>query len=157
MKWLISKPPLNFSLMHHSHQWLYDGCKREAEKALLEKNTMIFCGHEHYSATQEIAYNGGAPARVFCGGSLCNMGDWSDSEFFACVYDTDQERFTQYQFRWEKNSEIYCRSQVEEGYLAYKHSTDCPKRQNRKHIHALIEDRSIHISENYRTIMFSQD
>lgn len=146
----ISSPTgamMAIALMHHSHQWLYDGCKREAEKALLEKNTMIFCGHEHYSATQEIAYNGGAPARVFCGGSLCNMGDWSDSEFFACVYDTDQERFTQYQFRWEKNSEIYCRSQVEEGYLAYKHSTDCPKRQNRKHIDALIEDRSIHISE----------
>lgn len=135
------------ALMHHSHQWLNDGCKREAEKALLEKNTMIFCGHEHFSATQEIAYNGVAPARVFCGGSLCNLGKWADSEFFACVYDTDRERFAQYQFKWEESEKIYHRSQIDEGYLAYKHSTDCPKRQDRKHIATLIEDRNIHISE----------
>lgn len=135
------------ALMHHSHQWLNDGCKREAEKALLEKNTMIFCGHEHFSATQEIAYNGVAPARVFCGGSLCNLGKWADSEFFACVYDTDRERFAQYQFKWDESEKIYHRSQIDEGYLAYKHSTDCPKRQDRKHIATLIEDRNIHISE----------
>lgn len=135
------------ALMHHSHQWLNDGCKREAEKALLEKNTMIFCGHEHFSATQEIAYNGVAPARVFCGGSLCNLGKWADSEFFACVYDTARERFAQYQFKWDESEKIYHRSQIDEGYLAYKHSTDCPKRQDRKHIATLIEDRNIHISE----------
>lgn len=135
------------TLMHHSHQWLNDGCKREAEKALFEKNTMIFCGHEHFSVTQEIAYNGVAPAHVFCGGSLCNLGNWADSEFFACVYDTDRERFTQYQFKWDESEKIYRRSQVDEGYLSYKHSTDCPKRQDRKHIATLIEDRNIHVSE----------
>ena len=135
------------ALMHHSHQWLNDCCKREVEKALFEKNTMIFCGHEHFSVTQEVAYNGVAPARVFCGGSLCNLGNWANSEFFACVYDTERERFAQYQFEWDAAEKIYRRSQTDEGYLAYKHSTNCPKRQDRNHIAALIEDKNIHISE----------
>lgn len=146
----ISSPTgamMAITLMHHSHQWFYDGCKREAEKSLLEKNTMIFCGHEHFSVTQEIAYNGVAPAHIFCGGSLCNCGNWTDSEFFACVYDTTQERFTQYQFKWDKGKTIYYRNQVDEGYLSYKYSTDCPKRQDRKHIATLIEDRNNHISD----------
>lgn len=136
------------TLMHHSHQWLNDICKREAEKALLEKNTMIFCGHEHFSATQEITYNGVAPARIFCGGSLCNAADWTKSEFFACIYDTDKERFMQYQFTWDENAGIYHRSQKEEGFLAHKYSTDCPKKYDEKHIAALLEDQHIRISEN---------
>lgn len=42
---------------------------------------MIFYGHEHYLAGKEIAYNGNTPAHVFCGGSLCNGSDWTQSEF----------------------------------------------------------------------------
>lgn len=80
----ISSPTgamMAIALMHHSHQWLYDGCKREAEKALLEKNTMIFADMSITLQHRKLHIMGGAPARVFCGGSLCNMGDWSDSEF----------------------------------------------------------------------------
>ena len=77
------------TLLHHSHQWFHDSCKRDLERALLEKNTFVFCGHEHTPITQEITYNGVSPAHVFCGGSLCNCGDWSNSEFFSCIYDTD--------------------------------------------------------------------
>ena len=135
------------TLMHHSHQWFHDSCKRDAEKVLLEKNTMIFCGHEHFSATQEITYNGVAPARIFCGGKLCDSGNWIDSEFFACVYDTSKERFAQYQFRWDNKENYYRRSKVDEGYLSHKHSTNFPKKHEEKNIMTLLEDTCIHLSE----------
>lgn len=134
------------TLLHHSHQWFNDGCKREIEKALLEKNTMIFCGHEHFSTTQEITYNGVAPARIFCGGCLCNCGDWTRSEFFACVYDTEKERFAQYRFNWDIGGNIYKKTLEEQGYLSHKYSIDGPKRHDADHIAILMEDQHIHVS-----------
>lgn len=135
------------TLLHHSHQWFNDGYKRELEKALLEKNTMIFCGHEHFSTTQEITYNGVAPARIFCGGSLCNCGDWTNSEYFACVYDTEKERFTQYRFNWNASDNTYKKTLEEQGYLSHKHSTDGPRKHDIDHIAVLMEDQHIHVSE----------
>lgn len=95
------------TLMHHSHQWFNDSCKLQLEKALFEKNTMVFCGHEHFQATQAISYNGKTPAQFFCGGSLCNRGDWSTSEYFACVYDTENNDYNHFRFCWDEKAQIY--------------------------------------------------
>ena len=65
-----SRAMMAITLLHHSHQWFHDSCKRDLERALLEKNTFVFCGHEHTPITQEITYNGVGPAHVFCGGGL---------------------------------------------------------------------------------------
>ena len=136
------------TLMHHSHQWFNDACKAKLEKALLEKNTMVFCGHEHFQATQAISYNGKSPAQFFCGGSLCNRGDWSASEYFACVYDVESNGFSHFKFVWDPKAEIYKRNLVQQGSLQPKYSLDLPQIQNHSLVQGIMEDSHIHLSDS---------
>ena len=131
------------TLMHHSHQWFNDNCKRELERVLLTKNTMVFCGHEHFSATQKITYNGIAPAHIFCGGSLCNQGKWEGSEFLACVYDTTEKRFRQYNFLLENG--VYIKKLEQSEILWPKYSGGLPGPRDEKSIDALLEDPLVHL------------
>lgn len=131
------------TLMHHSHQWFNDSCKRELEKVLLTKNTMIFCGHEHFSATQKVTYNGITPAHVFCGGSLCNQGNWESGEFFACVYDTTERRFQQFNFLFENN--VYVKKLELSETLWPKYSGRVPGPRDEKNVNSLIEDSLAHL------------
>lgn len=136
------------TLMHHSHQWFNDSCKPQLEKALLEKNTMVFCGHEHFQATQAISYNGKNPAQFFCGGSLCNRSDWTTSEYFTCVYDTDNNDFSHFRFCWDEKAQIYKRSLVQQGQLIPKYSHNLPAIKNHSQEQKLLSDSHIHLTDN---------
>ena len=136
------------TLMHHSHQWFNDSCKPQLEKALFEKNTMVFCGHEHFQATQAISYNGKNPAQFFCGGSLCNRGDWSSSEYFACVYDTETNNYSHFGFCWDGKAQIYKRSLIQQGKLIPKYSHDLPTIKNHSQEKKLLSDSHIHLTDN---------
>ena len=136
------------TLMHHSHQWFNDSCHIDLEKTLFEKNTMIFYGHEHYLAGKEIAYNGNTPAHVFCGGSLCNGSDWTQSEFFACVYDTDKQEFVRYGFRWDGKAKIYHKESLEKRRILPKRSTNIPQNINTYFVNNVLKDNHFSISEN---------
>lgn len=136
------------SLMHHSHQWFNDACKAQLEKALLEKNTMVFCGHEHFQATQAISYNGKSPVHFFCGGSLCNRGDWSNSEYFACVFDVENNSFNHFKFIWDGKAQIYKRSLVQQGYLNPKYSLNLPQIKNHNLEQSILSDSHIHLTDS---------
>lgn len=136
------------TLMHHSHQWFNDTCKAQLEKALLEKNTMVFCGHEHFQATQAISYNGKSPAQFFCGGSLCNRGDWSTSEYFACVYDVENNGFSHFKFVWDPKAEIYKKTLVQQGTLQPKYSLDLPQIKNHNLEQSIMSDSHIHLTDS---------
>lgn len=136
------------TLMHHSHQWFSDLCKSQLEKALIEKNTMVFCGHEHFQATQAISYNGKDPVHFFCGGSLCNRDDWSTSEYFACVYDTTNYDYSHFRFCWDNNAQIYKRTLVQVGKLLPKYSHDLPAVKNHIFEQNILGDIHIHLSDN---------
>lgn len=136
------------TLMHHSHQWFNDSCKLQFEKALLEKNTMVFFGHEHYQTTQAISYNGKAAAHIFCGGRLCNRGDWSGSEFFACVYDTDDYSFQHYNFVWNEKESLYAKHLIQQGTLPSKFSNNIPQVCNQALVSSIMNDTFVHLSDN---------
>ena len=136
------------TLMHHSHQWFNDSCKTTLEKALLEKNTLVFCGHEHFQASQEISYNGNAPTQFFCGGSLCNRGDWSDSEYFACVYNVEDNRYQHFRFVWDEKAGIYTKYLVQQGASAPKHCLNLPAIRNQERVDKIMSDSHVHLSEN---------
>lgn len=136
------------TLLHHSHQWFNDSCKMQFEKALLEKNTMVFFGHEHYQATQAISYNGQSAAHIFCGGHLCNRGDWTGSEFFACVYDTNDYSFQHYNFIWDAKESIYTRHLIQKGTLPPKFSNDIPQISNHEYVTNIMKDSFVHLSDN---------
>lgn len=136
------------TLMHHSHQWFNDSCKPQLEKALLEKNTMVFCGHEHFQATQAISYNGKYPTQFFCGGSLCNRGDWSDSEYFACIYNTENNGYSHFQFVWNETAGIYKKNLIQEGILTPKYSLDLPQVRNHDLEHRIMNDAHVHLADS---------
>lgn len=131
------------TLMHHSHQWFNENCKNELEKALMEKNTMIFVGHEHYLAQQSVVYNGAAPAHIFCGGSLCNYGNWLNSEFFACMLDVENETYSYYAFHWNQQDNIYHSLRKADGSISLKGSTSIPCRINQEFIQEIKDDSHI--------------
>lgn len=128
------------TLMHHSHQWFNESCKIDLEKALLEKNTLIFYGHEHHLSNQTITYNGKSPAKILCGGCLCNKGNWSNSEFFACVYDTDQYTLDHYGFKWDNSADFYLNTQNEHCSLPPKRSTNLPTDYDQKYVSGIMKD-----------------
>lgn len=76
------------TIMHHSVQNFCDLMRAKFEEILYSKNSIVFSGHDHHHATQNISYNDNQMAAVFCGGALSNKGDWRGSEFFTCVFDT---------------------------------------------------------------------
>lgn len=136
------------TLMHHSHQWFNENCKIDLEKALLEKNTLIFYGHEHHLANQTITYNGKSPAKILCGGCLCDKGNWSDSEFFACVYDTDRCELNHYGFKWDDSVGIYHKAQVDQCTLPPKRSTNLPIDYDQKYVSGVMKDSFFRIAES---------
>lgn len=136
------------TLMHHSHQWFNDGCKARLEKVLLEKNTMLFCGHEHFQATQVISYNGKAPAQVYSGGCLCNRGDWSNSQFFACIYDTETNVNQHFGFIWDVKHKFYRKTLQGSETLVPKFSLDLPQIANHRLVQTIIQDPHLHLSRS---------
>ena len=136
------------TLMHHSHQWFNDWCKPQIEKALLEKNTMIFCGHEHFQATQSISYNGNSPAQVFSGGCLSNKGDWSESQFFVCIYDTETQINQHFGFTWDGKNQYYSKTLRRTGSLTPKFSLDLPQITNHELVKTVTQDSHLHLSKS---------
>lgn len=138
------------TLMHHSHQWFNESCKNDLEEALLEKNTLIFYGHEHHLANMTIAYNGKSPAKILCGGCLCNEGNWVGSKFFACVYDTDQCEFYHFGFKWDESAKIYQKIQVDHCNLPPKRSTDLPSDYDQRYVSDVMRDSFFRFSESIK-------
>lgn len=136
------------TLMHHSHQWFNDSCKPYLEKVILEKNTMVFCGHEHFQATQSIAYNGKPPAQFFAGGCLSNRGDWTNSQFFACVYNLNTNEYAHYSFIWNSTDKFYQKKLQGSGTLVPKYSLDLPQVYNHKLVQKIMQDSHLHLSKS---------
>ena len=82
--------------MHHSTQNFNDSMRARLEDIVYTKSSIIFSGHDHYHATQRISYNDSQAVAVFCGGALSNKGDWRNSEFFTCLFDTDSFQCDRY-------------------------------------------------------------
>lgn len=135
------------TIMHHSHQWFNEKCKIELERTLLEKNTLIFYGHEHHLANQTITYNGKLPAKILCGGCLCDEGDWSASEFFACVYDTDQQELNHYSFKWDTTAKMYKRDRADQCKLCPKPSLSFPNNCNERYFSDIMRDSFFQLAE----------
>lgn len=84
------------TVMHHSTQNFNDSMRARLEDIVYTKSSIIFSGHDHYHATQRISYNDSQAVAVFCGGALSNKGDWRNSEFFICLFDTDSFQCDRY-------------------------------------------------------------
>lgn len=93
------------SVIHHPPEWYIDEVKHQLETAMLCKSSLIFSGHEHWSALKESSYDNHASSFIHCGGSLCDDIDWSKSEFETGLLNTETLEYKFSIFRWN-NEEL---------------------------------------------------
>lgn len=103
---------INITVMHHAHHWMNDIVKSAFENVLIQKNNIILCGHEHGIDSSEINKDG---ARVIylTGGELCNKGDWSNSQFYLDIVDTDNMLLESISYLWNVNKQLYIQNNSE--------------------------------------------
>ncbi len=134
------------TLMHHSHQNFCDIMRAELERVLFSKNSIVFSGHDHNNTTQRISYNDQAATMIICGGALSNRGSWADSEFFACVLDTDTYACFRYRFKLEKD--MYLVTPLEALTLPSKPSYGIPGTFQEAYEEKLFSDTQYGISQS---------
>lgn len=97
---------VNITVLHHAHHWMHDSIKNKFENILFQYNNVILCGHEHDIESREIKKNGWKVVYL-TGGELSNRGDWSKSEFYINVIDTDRMSMNSIQYKWNEKRQVY--------------------------------------------------
>lgn len=97
---------INIMVMHHSQHWFHESIEPRLEDLLLRKCQIVFYGHEHNIGTRIIKKDG-YNVIALAGGELCNRGDWSRSEFYLDIIDTEEKRISVNKYRWNKDKKIY--------------------------------------------------
>lgn len=115
---------LVISIMHHAPDWFNDSNKNILESVLFQKNSLIFLGHEHIIGTKDISHNNNPNVKVLAGGMLCNKNDWTKSEYFASVFDTDNSQFDLYRFSWNSDEKLYSDGKIDSDILPNKPSSE---------------------------------
>lgn len=98
-----------FTVMHHPHHWFCWRMKKDLEKIIYENSDIIFVGHEHYSSEMDISSKN-ANVHLYCGGELSNKGDWSNSEFYGAVLDTESREYKVSLYTWDIKNSLYLKS-----------------------------------------------
>ncbi len=97
---------INITVLHHAHHWMHESIKNEFEDVLYQYNNIVLCGHEHDIESKVIKKNGWKVIYL-TGGELCNRGNWSDSEFYVNVIDTEKMTMNSLQYIWNRKRRIY--------------------------------------------------
>lgn len=103
---------INITVMHHSHHWMNDIIKNIFENTLIQKNNLILCGHEHDISSSEISKNG-AKVIYLTGGELCNKGNWTNSQFYLDIIDTDSMSLESISYVWNMNKQLYIQNNAD--------------------------------------------
>lgn len=94
------------TVMHHPHYFFNYNVKNDLNQAILQSD-IILCGHEHSSNTYGINTDT-ASSRIIAGGCLADQGNWSESEYYAGVIDTERMVYDYSQFK--RKGDIYCKA-----------------------------------------------
>lgn len=106
-----------FTIMHHPHHWFCWRMKKNLEKILYEKSDVIFVGHEHFSSEMDIGSHS-ANVKVYAGGELSNRGNWSNSEFYCAILDTERRNYVVSHFTWDIKNQIYMKRESHNSVLS---------------------------------------
>lgn len=136
-----------FTVMHHPHHWYSGRVKKVLEKALYEKNDMLFCGHEHYESQMSIS---GLHTSVIIneGGMLCNAGNWDNSQFYIYTVDLDNRLFTSVSYQWDKTSAVYCSSKKSKHTISKNRANSLGIGPKEEYVKALFRDDKYAISDS---------
>lgn len=87
-----------FTIMHHPYHWYNPNIRNKLKEILYSNSDMIFVGHEHYMMEENISASE-SNVHIFAAGELCNKGDWSRSEFFVGILDSENREYHSYQYK----------------------------------------------------------
>lgn len=134
-----SKSDFVFTVMHHPHHWFCWRMKKELEKIIYEQSDAIFVGHEHFSSEMAIS-SGSANVCIYAGGELSNKGDWSNSEFYGAVLDTNSRSFNVFRYVWDAKSGLYIRRNRNNSVLSRNRINRNGISPKKEYIHELMQD-----------------
>ena len=136
-----------FTVMHHPHHWYNWRVNKDLEKALYERNDMIFCGHEHYDSQINVS-SVRSSVLVNEGGMLCNSGNWEVSQFYIYTLDLETRRFTSVSYDWYKKAKVYCSSERSEYTVSKNRANSLGISPKDDFIRALLRDDKYALSDN---------
>ena len=136
------------SIMHQAPDWLIDSQKLLLEKEVMQKSSLVFLGHEHTMGTKMVSINDKKSARIYAGGLLCNNEDWSSSEFFIGVFDTSDNQYTSWGFKWNNDEKQYEPQKNDSVILPVKPSKEKKLTPTNEFSLTLFSDPNYDISKN---------
>ena len=134
-----SKSDFVFTIMHHPHHWFCWRMKKDLEKIIYEQSDAVFVGHEHFSSEMAIS-SGNAYVSIYAGGELSNKGDWSNSEFYGAILDTDSRRLEVARFTWDIKNSIYIKRDENNSVLSRNRINRNGISPKKEYIQELMQD-----------------
>ena len=138
------------TVMHHSTQNFNDSMRARLEDIIYTKSSIIFSGHDHFHLSQRISHNDNQDVALFCGSALSNKGDWQNSEFFICTFDTDSFQCDRYKCYLKQSNEtkfyeIYSEQNI---VLPKKPSCGIPGKLQQNFVDGILNDAQYGISKS---------
>lgn len=147
----VSKPTkadFVITVMHHTSAWFTERQKASLERILLVKNSLIFLGHEHTLETKSVSLNNNANVQILAGGILCNGSDWSKSEYYASVLETETLDFSLWEFVWNSDEHQYEHNRIGSKRLPQKPSVEKKLIVDSNFLRNFCDDPKSRISKN---------
>ncbi len=104
-----SDAELKITVMHHHFEWCEWNTKEMLKKSISSDDLTLF-GHDHKSEQISADYADGKSHRIIMGGEF-SVDLEKDSAFNAFVYDTEKKEFDSYVFDWNKEGELFTKTQ----------------------------------------------
>lgn len=135
-----------FTIMHHPHHWYSWRVKKGLEKALYERNDMLFFGHEHQDSQMNVS-NPYSSVILNEGGQLCNSGNWDSSNFFVYVIDLDSRKSRSLLYSWDKEGRVYGSTKKSEYTISKNRANSLGISPKKEYLKALLRDDKFAISD----------
>lgn len=136
-----------FTIMHHPHQFFNWETLTKIEEVLIQNSDLIFVGHEHYSKIIGMESKN-SNVQIFSGGKLCNAGNWSISEFYIGILDTDIREFSIDKYQWSIDNRIYIGEHMNKYILGASSINGIGISIDPKAYHEVMMDSKYMISDN---------
>lgn len=137
-----------FTVMHHPHHWYHESMKKELERKIYEKSDLIFVGHEHYSSSMDVGVNN-SRVKIYAGGELANKGDWSNSEFYIGMLETQTREYAVTRCKWNSSRKIYIKEKTEKNLLSKNRINQYGFEPDKSYMDNLLQDKKYMISSRF--------
>lgn len=114
-----SSASFSLSIMHHSPDWYWPEQKVQLQEQLFCRSNLVLYGHEHYESAQQIQQNQHGITFIQAGGAWWEQ-NFSNSSYYAGVFDTVSRDYQQYKFVWHTAKHFYEHKDYVEAVLPYK-------------------------------------